>query len=170
MLGKIKESIDRGLVSVSVKSGTYLEIEKLKAKVNHVQDEIRNLKMELGEKLYEQWKNGNVEAAFIDMTCKALQDKEEEIVQYQKQIDKITLEKEKILGGENRGEAVPVLSQGIQCSCGKVNVLGARFCKSCGKKLEEGVNPRPQSVGACPKCGTALEEGARFCCECGTSI
>ena len=33
VLGKIKESIDKSLVSVSVKSGTYLETEKLKAKV-----------------------------------------------------------------------------------------------------------------------------------------
>ena len=37
VLGKIKESIDKSLVSVSVKSGTYLETEKLKAKVGNVQ-------------------------------------------------------------------------------------------------------------------------------------
>ncbi|MCC8024830.1 MAG: zinc ribbon domain-containing protein [Clostridium sp.] len=170
MLGKIKESIDKGLVSVSVKSGTYLETEKLKAKVNHVQDEIRSLKLEMGEKLYEQWKSGNVEAAYIDMTCRTLKDKEEEILQYQKQIDEITLEKEKILGGENRAEAAPALQGGLQCSCGKVNVPGARFCKGCGKKLEEAPAPQAQTPAACPKCGAALEEGARFCCECGTSI
>ena len=42
VLGKIKESIDKSLVSVSVKSGTYLETEKLKAKVGNVQEEIHN--------------------------------------------------------------------------------------------------------------------------------
>ena len=47
VLGKIKESIDKSLVSVSVKSGTYLETEKLKAKVGNVQEEIHNLKQEL---------------------------------------------------------------------------------------------------------------------------
>ena len=36
MFGKIKESIDKGIVSVSVKSSTYLEIEKLKTKVANV--------------------------------------------------------------------------------------------------------------------------------------
>ena len=58
VLGKIKESIDKSLVSVSVKSGTYLETEKLKAKVGNVQEEIHNLKQELGEAIFAQWKNG----------------------------------------------------------------------------------------------------------------
>lgn len=170
MLGKIKESIDKGLVSVSVKSGTYLETEKLKAKVSHVQEEIRNLKMEMGEKVYGQWKGGTVDASYIDMTCGVIQGKEEEIAQYQKQIDEITLEKEKILGGENRTETGTAPAGGIQCSCGKVNAPGARFCKGCGRKLEEAAAPQPQVSTVCPQCGAVLEEGARFCCECGASI
>ena len=66
VLGKIKESIDKSLVSVSVKSGTYLETEKLKAKVGNVQEEIHNLTQELGEATFAQWKNGGVNPQTIE--------------------------------------------------------------------------------------------------------
>ena len=103
MLGKIRESIDKSLVSVSVKSGTYLETEKLKAKVGNVKDEIHNLKQELGEAVFAQWKNGGVNPQTIESACAALSRKEQEIARYQEEIDRITVEKAKILGGTAAG-------------------------------------------------------------------
>ena len=135
MLGKIKESIDKSLVSVSVKSGTYLETEKLKAKVGNVQEEIHNLKQELGEAIFAQWKNGGVNPQTIESACAALNRKEAEIAGYQAQIDQITREKARILGEELKPAAAG-REGGVTCSCGKVNAPGARFCKACGKKLE----------------------------------
>ena len=168
MLGKIKESIDKSLVSVSVKSGTYLETEKLKAKVGNVQEEIHNLKQELGEAIFAQWKNGGVNPQTIESACAALNRKEAEIAGYQAQIDQITLEKARILG-EELNPAATGREGGVTCSCGKVNAPGAKFCKACGKKLEAGAEAAQETAQSrrCPSCGALMEPGARFCCECG---
>lgn len=168
VLGKIKESIDKSLVSVSVKSGTYLETEKLKAKVGNVQEEIHNLKQELGEAIFAQWKNGGVNPQTIESACAALNRKEAEIAGYQAQIDQITLEKARILGEELKPAATG-REGGVTCSCGKVNAPGAKFCKACGKKLESGAEAAQETAQSrrCPSCGALMEPGARFCCECG---
>lgn len=149
MLGKIKESIDKSLVSVSVKSGTYLETEKLKAKVGNVQEEIHNLKQELGEAIFAQWKNGGVNPQTIESACAALNRKEAEIAGYQAQIDQITREKARILGEELKPAAAG-REGGVTCSCGKVNAPGARFCKACGKKLEAVVETAQETAKGPP--------------------
>ena len=49
----------------------------------------------------------------------------------------------------------------MTCSnCGTQNILGAKFCETCGTQLASG----------CPNCGTQNNPGARFCRECGTSL
>lgn len=45
--------------------------------------------------------------------------------------------------------------------CGAENLDGAKFCSSCGSKLETNI---------CPKCGTANKDDARFCSLCGASL
>lgn len=48
MLGRIKDSIDKGIVSMSVKSSTYLETEKLKTKVENLTGKIKAASTEIG--------------------------------------------------------------------------------------------------------------------------
>ena len=53
--------------------------------------------------------------------------------------------------------------QGIRCpSCGQMNPAGAKFCVSCGTKLEQGTK--------CPSCGHMNPPGAKFCMECGAKL
>jgi membrane protease subunit (stomatin/prohibitin family) len=47
-------------------------------------------------------------------------------------------------------------------SCHASNLPSAKFCNSCGAKMEVAMVP-------CIKCGAQLREGAKFCNECGTS-
>src|SRR6266852_2094139 len=50
---------------------------------------------------------------------------------------------------------------GMRCSeCQHENREGARFCESCGSKLEL----------ACPSCRNQVRPGAAFCGKCGTSL
>ena len=57
-------------------------------------------------------------------------------------------------------------------SCGADLAEGAKFCSSCGAKVEE---PEIEVVDAeavppCSNCGAELEPGAAFCNQCGTKV
>lgn len=51
----------------------------------------------------------------------------------------------------------------IKCpKCGAEIPAGAKFCLSCGEKIEQGIK--------CPKCGKINPANAKFCLECGTKL
>lgn len=173
MFGKIKESIDKSIISVSVKSSTYVETEKLKAKATNTAEEIQSQKYELGSQIYEQWKLNQIDRYYIENVCKQIEEKENEISQYDFQIEQLTQERAKILGESSGTPNEAVLTDKIVCTCGKTNEKGAKFCKTCGKKLvtEESIQPvKTSGPEACPVCGAELEEGSCFCSECGAVI
>jgi ribosomal protein L40E len=45
-------------------------------------------------------------------------------------------------------------------SCGKVNLVGAKFCSECSARL----------IAGCPSCGAQNAPGATFCSKCGTRL
>jgi len=56
------------------------------------------------------------------------------------------------------------VAKGPTCpNCGATVADGAKFCGSCGTKIEIKQN-------SCPQCGTALPAGAKFCSTCGCKI
>ncbi len=52
-------------------------------------------------------------------------------------------------------------------NCQTENNEGAKFCRSCGTKLEVAAAATPKF---CAKCGSPLKEGAKFCAKCGTPV
>ena len=169
MFGKIKESIDKGIVSVSVKSSTYLEIEKLKTKVGNTAGKMDVVASEMGAAVYSQWKDGSVNMEYIGTVCTHMKELEEEIAGYQAQIGQLEQEKAKILGGDGTVYGIAGRGNGLTCDCGSVNEQEARFCISCGKPL---IKPeeREENARTCPSCGKVVEQGARFCCGCGKTL
>ena len=58
----------------------------------------------------------------------------------------------------------PAPTQGAKCpACNAVLAEGAKFCATCGMKIEVKKN-------VCPDCGMALPEGAKFCANCGCKV
>ena len=87
----------------------------------------------------------------------------------------------------------PVPQEAACPKCGKPITPGAKFCRSCGAKLDAvpreqaaparpgTVPPRPQPVPppepqrpaapeVCPKCGSPVRPGVKFCQACGTKL
>lgn len=171
MFGRIKEGIDKSIVSVSVKSATYLETEKLKTKEGNARAQIAGLAAEMGQAVYEQWKCGQVSQEYIDTICSRMKALECEALKYREEIQKLQEEKEKILGGNPAGAGNA--AEGVLCVCGYVNEAGARFCVQCGKLLQEPEPARDVQEAEqrlCPVCGAAYEPGARFCVGCGSPL
>ena len=50
-------------------------------------------------------------------------------------------------------------------ACNTSNPAGAKFCLSCGERLQQ-----PKAAPVCPACGQELVEGAKFCLNCGQKL
>lgn len=169
MFGKLKENLDKGIVSVSVKSSTYLEVEKLKTKAGNVLEKMKMASSEMGEAVYNQWKSGGIDQGYIEAVCSQIKEMEDEVEGYRNQIKELEHEKDKILGkGGTEPERAETLS-GIFCDCGCQNESGARFCMQCGKELKAPKEPEETRM-VCPSCGMETEPGARFCMGCGEPL
>jgi DNA-directed RNA polymerase subunit RPC12/RpoP len=167
MFGRIKDGIDRGVMSVSVKSGTYLETEKLRVKAENVEKSMRETATEMGLALYGQWKTGAIKTEYLEVMCGHMREMEKEISGYHACMEELEQEKEKILGREksDRGRG----GRGTACACGHVNEPGAGFCVQCGKPLE-GEDKKEDTKRVCPSCGMEMEQWAKFCAGCGKEI
>lgn len=164
MFGRIKDSIDKGIISMSVKSSTYVETEKLKTKVENTAGKIKAASTEMGAAVYEQWKAGAVKMDYVETMCGHMKEMENEIAGYQAQIDKLEQEKAKILGADESTEIGIVKI----CTCGCANGSAAKFCVQCGKTLKGTNNQTKNEV--CPVCGMEREPGAKFCVGCGNPL
>ena len=165
MLERLKKNIDKGIVSVSVKSSTYLEGEKLKAKISNSREEIEGDLKRMGKQVYQTWKEkGIVDEAYVAEVCRCMLEKENEAESYEDQRQQLEAEKEKILKKAGKPEEIHS-EEGILCTCGSSNEVGAKFCRTCGRKLEQG-----KEIRVCKNCQAPLEEGAKFCMQCGNQV
>lgn len=160
MFGKIKE----GFVSVSVKSSTYLEVEKIRAKESHVREQMGEIICEMGQAVYEQWKTGMVGTDYIESMCGRIKLLENEAERYQEEVQNLIKEKDKILGVNS------MVENKIPCSCGFLNEREARFCVKCGKPIPEQQKEQEPLLKRCPGCGAEVETDAQFCAGCGQQL
>lgn len=165
MLEKFKQTIDKGVATVSVKSNEFIEITKLKTQNTTLDKEIDLLKKQLGAAYYGQWKAKQVNPEAFEDICSEISAKEETIESNLEKIDALQRENEQILGVQAQGGTV-------ECSCGKVNSSTAKFCISCGSKLEEKSAPAQNGsveMKACI-CGNMVKKTAKFCSKCGNKF
>ena len=161
MLEKIKKSIDRGIVSAGVQSSTYLETGKLRSKIDHLENAISQIKVELGQTVYANWKNGADNTAYIEDVGNRIRGLEQEIEDYQTKILELQAEKDRIISGGT------VEVQGtLICSCGQRNSADAKFCTGCGKPVEQTAE---QTGNFCANCGAVVSVDAKFCTNCGAA-
>lgn len=125
MFEKIKEGVIKAkdgaekFTKVAVKKTTDVVSQtKLNYAVSEVEDKIKQIKIELGETLYAEHKNG---AGF-----------EGEILERCEKIDKLNEEINTLK------EKIAELKNAVICSsCGEYNGSGNVFCAKCGAKLKQ---------------------------------
>ena len=90
MFEKLKKNIDKSLVTVSVKSATYLESEKLKAKISNIQEENAAQLQTMGNQLYNAWKEtAAFDTNYMVEVCQKVLENENEIAVYQAKIEEL---------------------------------------------------------------------------------
>ena len=165
MLEKFKQTIDKGVATVSVKSNEFIEITKSKTQNATLEKEIDLLKKQLGAAYYSQWKSKLVETSTFEDLCDEIKTKEETIGSNLEKIETLQRENEQILGTQSQNGTVI-------CACGKVNSSAAKFCLSCGHKLEvkpELVQDESAEMKSCI-CGNMVKKTAKFCSKCGNKF
>lgn len=134
MAGSLKNALDRGIASVTVKSSTFLETSKYSNQIHIAEDSIAKLKSSLGAMLYDAWKNGQPLNDLINNTFQEITNYEEQIAQLNQKIEDIKNESRQVLGKQ----PVAAAPASVYCaSCGAENKLTAKFCYKCGDKLQE---------------------------------
>jgi len=86
---KIKDSISNGLEIISTKSEDFIEISKLKYKINSEENSMEDLYRDIGKELYKIYKtNNHIDHSLLDY-CNALKKIENRIKNLKKELNKV---------------------------------------------------------------------------------
>ncbi len=125
-LDKMKEKIDQGVTTVSVKSNTAVEVSKLKTYIKTLTGQIEQRKAELGQLYYQMHVEGDMNEALLQDVCEAIKvlySKQEESL---KMIEGFKEEEQEILGKKDTAG---------RCVCGATVEKDAKFCGECGRSI-----------------------------------
>ena len=170
-IDKMKESLNKGTTIVSAKSQTILETNRVKSEIANLEKQKNAAINEIGRKMYEMKKAGDIDLEQIEVIFATIFDLEQQLLAKEAEKDEILRKEEEKLNTLNQTvepkqtesvvepmvvepidvEAVPVeptqtdaipveevsAANTLVCSCGASIPDGAKFCISCGKKVEE---------------------------------
>ena len=128
----IRESLSKGLTTINVKTNNFMEESKCKTYISTLEKEIRDLKLNLGDIMYENWLAGQTEELVLQEIMEQIKQKYDEIEQQKKIMEQLTISEQQILGTGSNAQAGSM----IYCSqCGAQNAVNYKFCCKCGKPL-----------------------------------
>lgn len=132
MFDSLKDTLNKGVAAVSVKSETLVESSRVKSAMGGAQKRLDAEKDALGAKLYQAWKDGNASMEIFAEDFTRIQAIEEEIAGLNARLAQIKAEEDKILGGPQQRPAAPAAGTVFCTNCGKALAPGSRFCDECG--------------------------------------
>lgn len=130
MFDSLKDTLNKSVAAVSVKSETLVESSRVKSAMGGAQKRLEAEKDALGAKLYQAWKDGTASMDIFTEDFARIQGIEDEIAALNARLVQIKAEEDKILGGPQRPAPAPGT---VFCTnCGKALAAGSRFCDECG--------------------------------------
>ena len=136
MFDSLKDTLNKGVAAVSVKSETLVESSRVKTAIGSAQKKLEAEKAALGVKLYQSWKDGTASMELFTDDFARVQGIEDEIAGLNARLAQIKAEEDKILGSAQRPAApaatAPAAGAVFCTNCGKALPAGSRFCDECG--------------------------------------
>lgn len=129
MLDSFKDTFNKGVAAVSVKSETLVESSRIKSAISNAQKRMSVEINELGARFYNTWKAGQASVDTFKEDFTRIQGIEKEIEELRARLEQIKAEEDKILGG---GQKAPAPGSVFCTNCGKALPAGSRFCDDCG--------------------------------------
>lgn len=153
MFESLKDTFDKSVATVSVKSESLVESSRTKAALNNTQKRLDAALNELGRVAFSQWQNNCLTQESVAEQCQQVQQLAQEVESLSRRIEKIKEEENNILGASKKttfrtpvNAASPIVQRAPQSAAPEGAVC---YCSNCGKKLDA---------------------DARFCDECGATV
>ena len=137
-MDSLKGVLSKGLTTLNVKTNNFMEESKCKTYISTLEKEIKDLKFELGDLMYDTWKNGNDNQSRIEEDMATIKTKEENIEQQKEIMKNLAVEEQQILGNRPAAAATgdPQAAAIVFCpNCGAQSSVGFKFCSKCGSPL-----------------------------------
>lgn len=162
---KIRDSIDKGITTVSVKSRQLIETQKIRNQIDALDRQRKTAFEELGKSVYDAYTaGGSLDQSLVETKCRAVKGLDDQIIEREKEIANINREADEQTEGTVR--------TAHRCECGAELPDSAKFCGKCGKGIDltaEQDKARPvwTETRTCPACSAELSASGRFCPRCG---
>lgn len=142
-MDSLKESFTKGIATLNVKTNNFMEESKCKTYISTLEKEIVNLKLTIGENVYNLWAAGEDITKGSNELLEQIKLKYDEIEAQKEKIKNLAITEQQILGtgtqqsvktktevAEESGQSVIVCK-----NCGMQNVSSYKFCVKCGVSL-----------------------------------
>ena len=131
MFDSLKDTLNKSVAAVSVKSETFVESSRIKSAISNTQKKLDGELNALGVKFYRSWQAGQASIEAFAGDFARIQGIEQEIESLKASLSQIKAEEDKILGGGQK-QAAPAPGTIFCTNCGKALPAGSRFCDECG--------------------------------------
>lgn len=134
MLDSLKDSLNKGIATVSAKSETLVESSRVKAAISNAQKRLETEQLALGVKFYQRWKVGETDIDLFTEELTRIKGIEEEVIGLNTRLEEIKIEEEaRILNNYPQPAASSMNTGNRFCTnCGRALPVGSRFCDECG--------------------------------------
>ena len=131
-----KRTLEKGITTLNVKTNNFMEESKCKTYIATLEKEITNLKLSIGNTVYQNWNNNEDAMDGVEGLLQKIREKEQEIIAQEERIKQLS-EEEKQIFGIPGGQAA-ASEDTVYCSqCGAQNASNFKFCVKCGTPLKD---------------------------------
>jgi len=132
-LDKLKQGLEKGVTTVSVKSKELLDTNRVKSQIADLERQQRDALTELGTRVCVMLDAGHLDEAVLRSARATISGLEQQIATKQEALVRIHMEAQEAL---NAGPSQKDAAAGAHCtSCGAALAPGVKFCGSCGSKV-----------------------------------
>ncbi|NDL67345.1 zinc ribbon domain-containing protein [Anaerotalea alkaliphila] len=133
---KMKESLNKGTATVSIKAQTMLELNKVKAEISNLEKQKKDTLEAIGERMVEMKRAGAISVEEVEPMVLSVFEVEAKLAEKELEKQEVLKKEEEALKATGAAPAQEAQG-GIVCECGEVLAPGTKFCPKCGKKQDE---------------------------------
>ena len=146
-------TVQKGIEGGKNKFQTSQEIIALKDMVEENEEKRTNLILSLGELTYGKIRNNKINDDEVNSLAEDILELDKEIFNLLKIIDEKNIEEHSLI-----------------CECGNLLTPSDRFCKNCGKKVEQISAKDDEEKTICHRCESEILASSKYCNCCGIKI